>query len=101
VAQGIHVEGRPEWVFVKTHTHGAQERNAGSLLGAGGAALHQALTTRYNDGRDWILHYVTAREMYNVAVAAMEGRSGDPNDYRDHVLPPPPAARAGARPATP
>jgi hypothetical protein len=31
--------------------------------------------------------------MFNVAIAAMEGKSGDPNDYRDHVLPPPPAAR--------
>ena len=94
VAQGIHVEGRPEWVFVKTHTHGAQERNAASLLGPGGAALHETLTTRYNDGRDWILHYVTAREMYNLAMAAMDGKSGDPNAYRDYLLPPPPVASA-------
>jgi hypothetical protein len=94
VAQNVHVAGRPEWVFVKTHTHGAQEPNMASLLGAGGAALHEALTTRYNDGRDWVLHYVTAREMFNVAMAAMEGKSGDPCAYRDHVLPPPPVASA-------
>ena len=43
VAQGIHVEGRPEWVFVKVHTHGAPEKHAASLLGDGGRALHQAL----------------------------------------------------------
>lgn len=99
VAQGIHVAGRPEWIFVKTHTHGAQERNSGSLLGAGGAALHEALTTHFNDGERWVLHYVTAREMYNVARAAMEGRSGNPDRFRDHVLPPPPAARPAARAA--
>jgi hypothetical protein len=93
VGQNVHVEGRPEWVFVKVHTHGAQERNAASLLGAGGRVLHETLTTRYNDGRRWILHYVTAREMYNVAMAAMDGRSGDPNQYRDFVLPPPPVAK--------
>ncbi len=98
VRQNVHVEGRPEWVFVKTHTHGAQEGTAASLLGAGGAALHETLTTRYNDGREWILHYVTAREMYNVAVAAMDGKSGDPGAYRDYALPPPPVARAGADP---
>lgn len=94
VRQAIGVTGRPEWVFVKVHTHGAPERQAASLLGDGGRMLHQELTTRYNDGQRWRLHYLTAREMYNVAIAAMDGRSGDPNDYRDYVLPPPPVARA-------
>jgi len=93
VTRNIHVEGRPEWVFVKLHTHGAPDRQAESLLGEGGHELHRILTTEYNDGRRWRLHYVTAREMFNVAIAAMEGKSGDPNAYRDHVLPPPPAAR--------
>lgn len=92
VAQGIHVAGRPEWVFVKVHTHGAPERNAASLLGPDGRRLHQHLAARYNDGRRWILHYVTAREMYNMAVAAMEGASGDPSAYGNHVIPPPPVA---------
>jgi len=92
VAQDIHVEGRPEWVFVKIHTHGCPEPNAASLLGADGRRLHQYLTTRYNDGRDWILHYVTAREMYNIAVAAMEGARGDPFDFRDRRVAPPPLA---------
>jgi hypothetical protein len=93
VSRNIHVEGRPEWVFVKLHTHGAPDRQAASLLGEGGHALHRVLTTEYNDARRWRLHYVTAREMFNIAIAAMEGKSGDPHAYRDHVLPPPPAAR--------
>ncbi len=88
--QAIHVEGRPEWVFAKLHTHGAPEREAKSLLGDGGHALHRILTTQYNDGRRWILHYVTAREMFNIAMAAMDGKSGNPNDYRDYVVRPPP-----------
>jgi hypothetical protein len=92
VGQNIHVLGRPEWVFVKVHTHGAPERNADVLLGEPARALHEALARDYNDGRRWALHYVTAREMYNIAVAAMEGRVGDPGHYRDHVIPPPPVA---------
>src|SRR5688572_528873 len=91
VSQDVHVAGRPDWVFVKVHTHGAPERQGASLLGEGGRALHQALA-RYNDGRRWALHYVTAREMYNVALAAMEGKSGNPAEYFNHRLPPPPAA---------
>ncbi len=92
VAQSISIAGRPEWVFVKTHSHGAPEAQADSLLGRGGRALHDALA-RYNDGRRWRLHYVSARELYNIAMAAMAGKSGNPGDYRDFVLPPPPVAR--------
>ena len=89
VAQAIHVRGRPEWVFVKVHTHGAPEPQAAELLGEGGRALHRALA-RYNDGTKWALHYVSAREMYNVALAAMAGCTGNPREYLDFLLPPPP-----------
>ena len=58
--------------------------------------LHRELTTRYNDGQRWRLHYVTAREMFNIALAAMEGRQGDPGLFRDHLLPPPPTRTARA-----
>jgi hypothetical protein len=100
VAQHIHIAGRPEWVFVKVHTHGAPERNAASLLGDGGRQLHRALA-RYNDGARWRLHYVTAREMFNIATAAMDGARGDPADYRDYEISPPPAARDRAGGAEP
>jgi hypothetical protein len=97
VRQNIHVEGRPEWVFVKVHTHGAGEQTARCLLGADGRALHRALGAHYNDGERWLLHYVTAREMFNIARAAMDGRSGDPAEHRDYILPPPPAAVIASR----
>jgi len=90
VNQHIHVAGRPEWVFVKVYTHGAPEAQAKSLLGDGGRMLHRELCGHYNDGIRWSLHYVTAREMYNIAMAAMDGHAGDPHAYRDYVLPPPP-----------
>ncbi len=87
---GISVEGRPEWVFVKMHTHGAPDAEAKSLLADGGRRLHELLAEHYNDGRRWQLHYVTARETFNIASAAMDGKTGNPGDYRDYVLPKPP-----------
>ena len=90
VRQNIHVQGRPEWLFVKVYTHGAPEANADVLLGAAGHEMHQTLTSEYNDGTHWKLHYVSAREMYNIAMAAIDAKRDDPNDYRDYVLPPPP-----------
>jgi hypothetical protein len=92
VRTGIHVEGRPEWVFVKVHTHGTQERDMDTLLGAAAHAMHDHLESAYNDGVRHVLHYVTAREMYNIIKAAEAGKSGDPNPWRDFELPPPPHA---------
>lgn len=86
VKQHIHVEGRPEWVFVKTHTHGAREDNAAALLGEPMQRMFNYLEKKYNDGKDYCLHYVTAREMYNIIKAAEAGKTGNPGDYRDYIL---------------
>ncbi len=97
VDTGIHVEGRPEWILVKVHTHGTQERDMDTLLGAAMDQAFSHLETRYNDGRDWKLHYVSAREVYNIVKAAEAGHDGDPGQYRDFEIPRPAyAPRAGA-----
>ena len=90
VRAGVQVEGRPDWIFVKIHTHGTQERDMDTLLGEPVHAMHRYLEQRYNDGNRHMLHYVTAREMYNIIKAAEAGKRGNPNEYRDFALPPPP-----------
>jgi hypothetical protein len=95
LAQDIHVAGRPEWLFVKVHTHGAPEPQAASLLGDGGRTLHHELRAACQRA-GWQLHYVTAREMYNCAIAAMAGHAGEPRDAFDYALSAPPCAVATA-----
>ena len=97
VRTGVHVSGRPEWVFVKIHTHGAQEVDASTLLGAPMDEAFCYLESRYNDGKDWKLHYVSAREMYNIVKAAEAGHDGDPGRYRDFAIPRPRYATTGGR----
>jgi len=84
VDQHVCIEGREEWVFVKIHTHGTQESDIESLLGKPMDDFYTYVESKYNDGVNYILHYVTAREMYNIARAAADGNSGDPNLYRDY-----------------
>jgi len=91
IDQGISVRGRPEWVFVKLSTHGAPEGEAQSLLGAPQRRFHASLAWLARH-RGFRLHYVTAREMYNVARAAMDGKIGDPRSFRDYEIPPAPRA---------
>ena len=96
VEAGICVAGRPEWVFVKVHTHGAKESNADVLLGDTMYAFHAAIGAEFNDGRRYRLHYVTAREMHNIVKAAEDGKAGNAGDYRDYAITRP----ARALPAT-
>jgi hypothetical protein len=87
VRHAVRVPGRPEWRFVKLHTHGAKEENFDSLFGEEAGRMYDYLEQKYNDGKRFVLHYVTAREMYNIAKAAEAGRLGNPALYRDFVIP--------------
>jgi hypothetical protein len=80
------VQGRPEWKFIKIHTHGAPETQAEVLLGQPVERMHEYLERRYNDGSVYVLHYVSAREMFNIIKAAERGETGDPGAYRNYVL---------------
>jgi hypothetical protein len=86
VRAGIGVVGRPDWVFIKVHCHGANACDRDALLGERANAMfgHLEATCKNSSRR---LHYVTAREMYNVIKAAEAGKTGDPNDYRDFMIP--------------
>jgi len=89
VNSGIHVKGRPEWIMVKIHTHGTQEADMDTLLGTPFDQMCSYLESRYNDGEQYLLHYVTAREAYNIVKAAEAGHRGNPNQYRDFLIPRP------------
>jgi hypothetical protein len=81
----IHVKGRPEWTFVKLYSHGIQSEDImrayfGKLLGD---------IEQYAKEEKLRLHYMTSRELYNVIKAAEKGMEGDPEQYRDFVVPKP------------
>lgn len=80
----IHVAGRPEWLFIKLHTHGAIERNTAALLGEPMRAFHRHLAQRAANDSRFQYHYVSAREMANILHAAEDDYRGDPGNYRDH-----------------
>jgi hypothetical protein len=88
IKTGIHVLGKPEWIVVKVFTHGAPQRENAVLLGEPICAMHRYLNETYNDGRKYHLHYVTARELYNIIKAAERGNNGNPAQYRNFILTP-------------
>jgi hypothetical protein len=57
--------------------------------------FHEALRGRCSESKGrLLLHYVTARELYNIVKAAESGAGGNPGAYRDFVIKPPPCRRS-------
>jgi hypothetical protein len=79
----VQVPSRPDWCFVKLHAHGAHERDRDALIGPPMVAFHRALARRSADDPRFFVHYVTAREMYNLARAADAGWTGPVAPARD------------------
>jgi hypothetical protein len=85
INQHIHVKGNPDWIFVKVYTHGTQEKNSEMLLNGGLEKMYSYLEEKYNDGKNYILHYASAWEMYNIVKAAEAGKRGNPSECRDYI----------------
>jgi len=66
---GVSVTGQDKWLFIKLHTHGAQENNAAVLLGQEMSQLHQSLGEASAD-HGFQFFYVTAREMAQLVAQA-------------------------------
>jgi hypothetical protein len=79
----ITVEGRPDWLFIKLHCHGLQAADESAMLGA---PIQQFLRELVAGGKgsEYRVHFVTMREMVNIALAACDDFEGDPGEYRDY-----------------
>ena len=82
----VQVAARPDWFFVKLHTHGASEVNMPVLLGEPMIQFHRDLARLAAENPDFRYHYVTAREMYNLIRAAADGWQGGIAEARDYEL---------------
>jgi hypothetical protein len=79
-AAAIAVKGRPSWAFIKLHCHGMDPNDEDAMQ-----AFLRDLTQQMR-ARRFQVHFVTAREMVNVILAACDGREGNPCDFRDYRL---------------
>ncbi len=79
----IRVAGRPDWLFIKLHAHSMDPRQEDAVMGDSFRKFLEELVSGAYERKE-TLHFVTAREMANIAVAACDGKEGNPGDYRDY-----------------
>lgn len=82
----ISVIGRPDWIFIKLHCHGMDPRDYEAMLGSSIQKFLKELTQTSKENGKPKLHFVSAREMVNILLAACEGREGNPREFRDYKL---------------
>jgi len=79
----VVVQGRPDWLFIKLHCHGMDPTQSDAVIGTSFRKFLEDLVTCAPDRKE-TLHFVTAREMTNIILAACDGREGNPGAYRDY-----------------
>jgi hypothetical protein len=81
----IRVQGRPDWLFLKLHCHGMDPRDENAMIGPAMAGFLRDLLEDSRRRGDSV-HFVTARELTNIVLAACDGKEGNPGSYRDYRL---------------
>jgi len=79
----ISVQGKPDWIFIKLHCHSMDPGSKEAVLGASMQKFLRELVEGAPQ-RHETLHFVTAREMVNIVLAACDGKNGNPGEYRDY-----------------
>ena len=85
VKSNIHVSGKPEWIFIKLHTHGCNPKNIEMHLSGTLQQFYSELTEYCANNFKLNLYFVTAREMANLAHAAIDGIDKKPLDCMDYL----------------
>lgn len=86
MSANVTVVGRSDWVFVKLYCHGFFDHDQSACIGDEAKRFFAELVETGDKTGKYAIHFASAREAFNIAMAANEGREGSPNQYRDHVL---------------
>jgi len=83
---GIGIRGRADWSFIKLHCHAFFTEDQPSMIGDSMRVFLEELLELADRSGEFKVHFATAREAFNIAMAAVEGQPGEPGRYRDYRL---------------
>lgn len=82
----ISVRGRPNWIFIKLYCHGFFDWDQDAMIGSEMRRfMGQVLELAEKTG-EFSVYFASAREAFNMVMAAVDGNSGSPGEYRDYRL---------------
>jgi hypothetical protein len=82
----ISVAGRPEWIFIKLYSHGFFDWDQDAMIGPQMRRFMNEVLELAEKTGGFKIHFVCAREAFNMVMAAVDGKTGDPHQFRDYRL---------------
>jgi hypothetical protein len=82
----ISVIGRPDWIFIKLYCHAFFDHDQPVMIGEDCKRFWLDLLNRSERTGEFKIHFATSREAFNMIMAALDGREGDPHQFRDYRL---------------
>ena len=82
----ISVKGRPNWVFIKLYSHGFFEWDQDAMIGEQMKRFMSEVVELADRTGKFKIHFASAREAFNMVLAALDGHAGEPGQYRDYRL---------------
>jgi len=86
LSANITVENRPEWIFVKLYCHGFFGYDQSACIGERANRFFGEVIENGERTGDYAVHFASAREAFNMVAAAIDGKDGTPNEFRDYSL---------------
>jgi hypothetical protein len=82
----ISIHGRADWVFVKLYCHGFFSWDQDQMIGEPVQRFWSEVMEMAERTREFKLHFASAREAFNMVMAAIDGYDGEPGAYRNYRL---------------
>lgn len=86
ISANVTVKGRPEWIFVKLYCHGFFDHDQDACIGESAKRFFSEIIENGEKTGKYKVHFASAREAFNMVSAAIDGKNGEPNDFRDYRL---------------
>jgi hypothetical protein len=82
----VGVRGQPQWSFIKLYCHGFFKFDQDATIGPAVRRFWTQVLELAEKTGSFKVHFVSAREAFNIVTAAVEGKQGNPHQYRDYQL---------------
>ena len=82
----ITVKGRTDWIFVKLYCHGFFDYDQSACIGEDARKFFGEVVENGEKNGAYKVHFASAREAANMVFAAIDGKKGNPNEFRNYRL---------------
>lgn len=86
LSANITVKGCSDWVFIKLYCHGFFDHDQSACIGEDAVRFFNEIIENGEKTGKYKVHFASAREAFNMVSAAIDGKKGNPHEFRNYRL---------------